>query len=92
MYNSAMTSIPSTVARQRWAQTIDAARRAPITITEHGRETVVVMDVELSRRALAALEDAQDVAAAEEAARAIARGEETVPLSDIARELGFSVG
>ncbi|GAA1420523.1 hypothetical protein GCM10009640_09970 [Agrococcus citreus] len=92
MYNPAMTSIPSTAARQRWAQTIDAARRTPITITEHGRETVVVMDVELSRRALAALEDAEDAAAAEEAARAIAQGEETVPLSALARELGFNIG
>ncbi|WP_241249104.1 type II toxin-antitoxin system prevent-host-death family antitoxin [Agrococcus sp. KRD186] len=87
-----MTTIPATAARQRWAQTLDAARRQPITITEHGRETVVVMDVELSRRALAALEEAQDAAAASEAARAIEAGEETVPLAQLARELGFNLG
>jgi prevent-host-death family protein len=92
MYHLAMEKIPATAARQRWAQTLDAARRAPVTITEHGRETVVVMDVELSRRALAALEDAQDAQAASEAARAIADGEETVPLADLARELGFTLG
>jgi prevent-host-death family protein len=92
MYNFAMTTIPATAARQRWAQTLDAARREPITITEHGRETVVVMDVELSRRALAALEEAQDAAAAAEAAHAIEAGEETVPLAELARELGFNLG
>lgn len=87
-----MTVIPATQARQRWAQTIDHARREPVTISEHGRETVVVMSVELSRRALAALEDAQDAAAADEAAAAIENGEATVPLDDVARELGFNLG
>lgn len=86
-----MVSIPATAARQRWAQTLDAARREPVTITEHGRAAVVVMDVELSERALAALEDAQDAAAAREAADAIAQGEEPVPLEDLARELGFTL-
>lgn len=91
MYNLAMMSVSSTVARQRWAQTLDAAKRAPVTITEHGRETAVVMDVELARRALDALEDVEDARAVAQAREAIAAGEETVPLADLARELGFAL-
>ncbi|MEO7146725.1 MAG: type II toxin-antitoxin system prevent-host-death family antitoxin [Terrimesophilobacter sp.] len=87
-----MTLIPATQARQRWAETLDAARRGPITITEHGRETVTLLDVELSRRALKALEDAEDAVAAAEAEEAIANGETTVSLEDVARELGISLG
>lgn len=87
-----MTVVTATTARQRWAETIDSARREPVTITEHGRETVVVMDVDLSRRALAALEDAEDAAAAGRALAAIEAGEATVPLADVARELGFDLG
>ena len=91
LYNLAMTLIPATQARQRWAETLDAARRGPITITEHGRETVTLLDVELSRRALKALEDAEDAAAAAEVEEAIARGETTVSLEDVARELGINL-
>ncbi len=87
-----MTAIPATQARQRWAQTLDAARLAPVTITEHGRETVTLMDVELGRRALLALEDAEDAAAAAEAEAAVAAGEEAVSLDEVARELGIVLG
>ena len=64
---------------------MDSARRNPVTITDHGRETVMVLDVEVAHRALRALEDAEDAAAAIEA------GEETVPLGDMARELGLKL-
>ena len=91
MYNLAMIRIPATQARQRWAQTMDSARRNPVTITDHGRETVMVLDVEVAHRALRALEDAEDAAAADAAAAAIEAGEETVPLEDMARELGLKL-
>lgn len=91
MYNLAMTTIPATQARQRWAQTLDQAKKAPVTITEHGRETVVILDADLSRRALEALQDAEDAAAAAEAEERIAAGEETIALEDIARELGIAL-
>jgi prevent-host-death family protein len=86
-----MTTIPATEARQRWAQTLDAARRGPVTITEYGRETVTILDVDLGRRALEALEDAEDTAAAAEAESALRAGEETVSLDDVARELGIAI-
>ncbi|WP_130177217.1 type II toxin-antitoxin system prevent-host-death family antitoxin [Cryobacterium sp. SO1] len=85
-----MTRIPATRARQQWSQTIDEAKRAPVTITEHGRETVVLMDAALGRRALEALEEAEG---AREAAEVLARftsGEErTYTLAEVADELGI---
>jgi prevent-host-death family protein len=86
-----MNHISASVARQRWAETVDAARREPVTITDHGRETVTMMDVDLGRRALAALEDAEDARAAAEAHAAIRAGEPTVSLDEIARELGIEL-
>lgn len=91
MYTLAMIRIPATQARQRWAQTMDSARRNPVTITDHGRETVMVLDIEVAHRALRALEDAEDAAAAEATQAAIEAGEETVPLEDMAHELGLKL-
>ncbi len=83
-----MTTVSSTEARQNWAETLDAARNAPIHIRSHGREVAVLMSVELAERALAALEDQEDTIAAE---AALAADEPLVPLEDIARELGIAL-
>ena len=87
-----MIKTTATQARQRWAETVDAARLEPVTVTEHGRETVTIMDAELARRALEALDDADDARAAADALSAIEEGEPTIPLEDIARELGIELG
>lgn len=50
-----MTVIPTSSARAHWAKTIDEAKREPVTVTEHGRETVVIMGAGVARDALAAL-------------------------------------
>ncbi len=84
-----MKQIPATQARQRWAQTIDDAHRGPVSITEHGRESVILLDAEVAHRALQALEDAQDADRAAEAEQAMHDGEETVTLDAIRRELGL---
>ncbi|MBK5238269.1 MAG: type II toxin-antitoxin system Phd/YefM family antitoxin [Actinomycetales bacterium] len=87
-----MTTIPATEARQKWAQTLDLAHREPVTITQHGRDSVVLLDADVAKRALAALEDAQDVVDAEAAQAEMAAGEPGIPLNDIARELGITLG
>ena len=71
---------------------MDSARREPVTITEHGRESVMLMDIEFAHRALRALEDAEDAAAAQAAQAAIDAGELTVPLEQVAHELGLRLG
>ncbi|MFD4180352.1 type II toxin-antitoxin system Phd/YefM family antitoxin [Rhodococcus sp. NPDC058514] len=87
-----MTTVPATQARQQWAATLDLARRGPVTITQHGRPGVVLMDADTARRALEALHDAEDAAAADAAREAMEAGEPTVSLDEIARELGLSIG
>jgi hypothetical protein len=62
-----------------------------ITISEHGRASVMIIDVETARRALQSPEDHDDAVAAQEAAAAIANGEPTIPLVEIADELGLEL-
>lgn len=56
-----MNAVTSSHARQNWADTVERARTEPIVITDHGRETVVVMDAELAKLALQVLEDSRDI-------------------------------
>ena len=52
MYVLHMNSVPSTYARQNWAETIELAKQEPVTITDHARPAVLMMNVELARLAL----------------------------------------
>lgn len=88
MYNLAMSEVTATQARQRWAETLDAAKASPIRITSHGRQVAVVMSSDLADRALAALEDAEDIAAAE---ASLSSAQPRVSLADLARELGIDI-
>jgi prevent-host-death family protein len=80
------TSISAAEARQHWSETIDSARRAPVSITRNGREAVVLMDAALAARALAALENEHDLTALR-AARA--EGGE-IPWDDVKADLGLT--
>jgi hypothetical protein len=82
-----MNSIPASVVRERWLQTLSVARLQPITITQPGRSAVVMLDVDLAHRALSALEDADDGAAAEEVRAEIRAGARTTALADLVAEL-----
>jgi PHD/YefM family antitoxin component YafN of YafNO toxin-antitoxin module len=63
-----------------------------VAITEHGRETVVLMDADLSRRALEALEDAEDAQEAAEILSRVESGQErTYTLAEVAAELGLTL-
>ncbi|MEY4313223.1 MAG: hypothetical protein RLZZ319_732 [Actinomycetota bacterium] len=86
-----MNSVTSSHARQNWADTIDRARDEPIVITDHGRQTVVVMDAELAKLALQVLEDSRDIELATkrlEEYRATGIG---YTLDEVAAELGITL-
>jgi prevent-host-death family protein len=84
-----MVAIPATEARQQWARTLELAHREPVTITQHGRDSVIILDAEIATRALAALQDADDAAAADAARAEIGGGQSTVSLEELAAELGI---
>lgn len=93
LYNSVMNSITSTNARQNWADTVETARTEPVVVTDHGRETVVIMDVALAKLALQVLEDARDVEDATKALERIDAGvDPTFSLAEVAAELGIDRG
>jgi PHD/YefM family antitoxin component YafN of YafNO toxin-antitoxin module len=92
MYILYMNSVASTYARQNWAETIELAKREPVTITDHARPAVVMMNAELARLALQVLEDSREL---EEATKALARvdaGGPTLSLNEVAAELGIQLG
>jgi hypothetical protein len=82
-----MNSIPASVVCERWPQTLSAARLQPIAITQPGRRAVVMLDAGLAHRALSALEDAEDGAAAEAARAETRAGAPTTALADLIAEL-----
>jgi prevent-host-death family protein len=92
LYNLCMNKISSTKARQNWADTVEKARDEPIVITEHGRETVVVMDAALAKLALQVLEDAYDVEQATKALEEFERSGISFTLEEVAAELGIELG
>ncbi|MDM7883584.1 MULTISPECIES: type II toxin-antitoxin system prevent-host-death family antitoxin [Curtobacterium] len=86
-----MYNLPASEARQRWSDLLDHAHREPVAITVRGREQVVVLEADLAHRALQALEDAIDRAAVDAVRRELEDDPQTLPLEDVARELGITL-
>ncbi|MEN9989461.1 MAG: hypothetical protein RL508_440 [Actinomycetota bacterium] len=86
-----MNSIASTYARQNWAETLELAKSEPVTITDHSRPAVVMMNVELARLALQVLEDARDIEEATKALERVEAGGPTFSLEEVAAELGIDL-
>lgn len=86
-----MNTIASTFARQNWAETIELAKSEPVTITDHSRPAVVMMNVELARLALQVLEDSRDLEEAVKALDRVKAGGPTISLEDLAADLGIEL-
>lgn len=91
MYILYMNSVASTYARQNWAETVELAKLEPVTITDHSRPAVVMMNVELARLALQVLEDSRDIEQSVKALERVRDGGATVSLDDVAAELGIKL-
>jgi prevent-host-death family protein len=83
-----MRSVPSNEARQHWAELLDAVRSEPVSISRRGRDVAAVVDIAFYRRAVEALEDAEDVEAAKAARQ---EDEPTVSHEALLAELGIEV-
>ena len=91
MYILYMNSVASTYARQNWAETLELAKLEPVMITDHSRPAVVMMNAELARLALQALEDSRDIEDAYKALERVKAGEPTFTLEEVAAELGIDL-
>ncbi|MGF9660857.1 type II toxin-antitoxin system prevent-host-death family antitoxin [Arthrobacter crystallopoietes] len=83
-----MRSVPSNEARQHWAELLDAVRSEPVSISRRGRDVAAVVDIAFYRRAVEALEDAEDVEGAKAARQ---ENEPTVSHEALLAELGIEV-
>ena len=86
-----MNTVAATYARQNWAETIELAKSEPVTITDHSRPAVVMMNVELARLALQVLEDSRDLEEAVKALDRVKAGGPTISLEDLAADLGIEL-
>jgi len=73
-------------ARQHLAEAIDRARRGPVTLTRRGRPAAVLVDAAQFERMVAALEDAEDIAAAR---AAMDEPGDNIPWEQVKADLGL---
>lgn len=81
-----MTVTTANEARMHWSELIDAVRQEPVHITRRGRPVAVVVDPDFYERAVAALEDAEDLA---DTHTAKTETEPRVTHAELLRELGI---
>lgn len=75
-------------ARTQWAELIDLVRTEPVHIERRGREVAVLVSPGFFERAIEALEDIEDITAAEEA---VAEDGPLVSHAELMRELGIEL-
>jgi prevent-host-death family protein len=87
-----MSEMSASEARADWARVLRLARAGdPVTVTQHGEPTAVVVDIVAYRQmrdlAREVMEDAADIEAARIARARVAAGDLPVPLEELARQL-----
>lgn len=82
-----MRSVAANDARTNWSVMLDQARIEPIEITRRGRPVGVLVSPDFFERAVDALEDAEDLAAARAAKDST---EPTISHEELMRELGLA--
>jgi antitoxin Phd len=63
-YDTYMSDMTATDARERFSEALAASSREPVFITRHGKRVAALVTAEFYDRAIEALEDAEDLAAA----------------------------
>lgn len=75
-------------ARTQWAELIELVRTEPVHIERRGREVAVLVSPAFFERAIEALEDIEDIAAAE---ASMAEAGPVVSHEELMRELGIEI-
>jgi antitoxin Phd len=63
-YNTYMSDMTATAAREHFSEALAASSREPVFITRHGKRVAALVTADFYDRAIEALEDADDIAAA----------------------------
>ena len=91
MYAAYMaTELSVTEARERFSEVVDTAEREPVFLTKHGQRQAVLLSADQYERMVEAVENADDLAAADAAMAEIVSGEPTIPWDDVKRDLGLA--
>lgn len=81
-----MARMSMSAAREHMAELVDAASREPVVLERHGREAAVVISPQRYGELLDAWEEAQDVAAFDEA---MAEEGQSIPWDQVKADLGW---
>lgn len=87
LYDSSMTSISVSEAREKLAEVIDAARSEAVVLERFGRPAAVLVSPERYEQLLEALEEAEDVAAFD---AAMADEGDNIPWEQVKADLGWA--
>jgi prevent-host-death family protein len=83
------TEIPVTEARQRFSEVVETSAHEPVFLTKRGHREAVVISTSEYDRLLQVQEDAEDLAAADEAMAEIMAGAPTIPWPQVKADLGI---
>ena len=82
-----MGQMTATDAREHFSDALAATNREPVFITRHGKRIAALVTAEFYERAVEALEDAEDLAAAHAARE---EDGESIPWEVVKAELGLT--
>jgi antitoxin Phd len=82
-----MSDLSATEAREHFSDALASAAREPVFITRHGKRIAALVTADFYERAIKAIEDAEDVAAAQ---AALDEDGESVSWEDVKAELGLA--
>jgi len=85
-YRAYMSDMTATVARERFSEALATSSREPVFITRHGKRVAVLVTAEFYDRAIEAIENAEDIAAAR---AALAEDEPSIPWEVVKADLGL---
>lgn len=82
-----MSDMTATDARERFSEALAASSREPVFITRHGKRVAALVTAEFYDRAIEALEDAEDIAAAR---AALEEDGPSIPWEVVKADLGLA--
>lgn len=84
------TEMPVTEARERFSELVETSAYEPVFLTKRGHRRAVVISTAEYERLMQADEDAEDLAAADEAMAEIMAGAPTIPWAQVKADLGLA--